>query len=126
MVQNIAVITQDGKQVSSHFGMADQYYVFHVEDGKITGEEQREKPHHGQHPHGEEHEHGNHDQMHADMFAPIRDCQVLISGGMGTPAYEKAQAAGLEVVLAGGEMRQAVERYLRGEIVSDMRRIHRH
>jgi predicted Fe-Mo cluster-binding NifX family protein len=60
------------------------------------------------------------------MFAPISDCKVLICGGMGTPAYQKAQAAGLEVVLVGGEMRMAVDAYLLGQLHSDPRRVHQH
>lgn len=125
MAYKIAVITEDGQKISSHFGMAPLYRVFEVDGGRIISEAERSKPHHEQHPHGEGH-HEGHSGGHADMFAPIADCKVLLSGGMGEPAYEKARRAGLEVVLTGGEIRQAVQNYLEGQVTSDMRRIHRH
>ena len=42
---------------------------------------------------------GDHTQRGPAMFAPILDCQILISGGMGQPAYDHALAQGLEVIL---------------------------
>ncbi len=45
---------------------------------------------------------------------------------MGTPALEKAQAAGLEVILTGGDILAGVQAYLAGQLTSDLRRIHRH
>jgi predicted Fe-Mo cluster-binding NifX family protein len=124
MMQKIAVVTENGRQISSHFGMAPAYQVYTIDDGKVIAEEQRAKPYHAHHP---DHN-GGHEQhpLHEDMFAPISDCKVLICGGMGTPAYQKAQAAGLEVVLVGGEMRMAVDAYLLGQLHSDPRRVHQH
>ena len=120
----IAAVTENHEKLSSHFGMAPYYRVFTVEDGKVFSEEKRSKPFHD---HQEQHSH-NHLGFHghADMFAPIQDCQVLLCGGMGGPAYQKALAAGLEVVLTGGEIEPALQAYLNGEITSDMRRIHHH
>lgn len=120
----IAVVTDDGVKVSSHFGMAPAYHVFSVQDGEVVEEGERPKAHHTRHPHGEGghgHAHG-----HADMFAPITDCQVLICGGMGEPAYRKALDAGLQVVLAGGPIRDTVQAYVNGTLESDPRRVHRH
>jgi predicted Fe-Mo cluster-binding NifX family protein len=124
MMQKIAVVTENGRQISSHFGMAPAYRVYTIEDGKVVAEEERAKPYHTHHPdhNSGQAQHG----LHEDMFAPIGDCQVLICGGMGTPAYQKALAAGLEVVLTGGEMRAAVEAYLLGQVNSDPRRVHQH
>lgn len=120
----IAAVTEDGQKLSSHFGRAPIYRVFTIERGELTGEEERSKPHHGEHG---EHEHRQHDHPHGhgDMFAPIHDCQVLLCGGMGEPAYHKALAAGLEVLLTGGEIEPALRAYLNGELKSDMRRVHR-
>jgi predicted Fe-Mo cluster-binding NifX family protein len=123
-MQKIAVVTENGEHISSHFGMASAYRVYTIDTGKIIAEEQRAKPHHAHHP---DHNGGPEEHtQHEDMFAPISDCQVLICGGMGTPAYRKALTAGLEVVLTGGEMRPAVEAYLLGQLNSDPRRVHQH
>ncbi len=127
MLSKIAVVTQDNQAVSAHFGMAPFYRVFAIENGQMIGEETRQKPHHEQHPdHGSARQHKHGADQHDDMFAPIADCQVLICGGMGAPAYAKAQAAGLAVTLAGGEIRAAVQAYLAGELASDLRRVHTH
>ena len=124
MPVKIAVVTEDFVNISSHFGRAPFYQVFTVQDGKIIQDEHRAKAYHGQvaEPrHDHEHHHN-----HADMLDPIRDCQVLICGGMGLPAFEKAQEAGLQVVLTGGLMDNAVKAFLEGVLFNDLRRVHRH
>lgn len=125
MTYKIAAVTEDGQKISSHFGMAPTYRIFTVADNQILEETQRQKPHHAHHPQHEGH-HEGHASNHDDMFAPLADCKVLICGGMGEPAYQRAVAAGLEVVLVGGDIRTAVDTYLSGDLASDMRRVHRH
>jgi predicted Fe-Mo cluster-binding NifX family protein len=120
MINKIAAVTEDGVQISNHFGMAPAYRVFTVEAGQIVGEEERAKPFHAQHPEAGH----SHSTNHSDMFAPIGDCQVLLCGGMGTPAYQKALAVGLEVVLTAGPAREVVQAYLDGRAASDSQRIH--
>jgi predicted Fe-Mo cluster-binding NifX family protein len=121
----IAAVTDDGQTLSDHFGMAAQYVVIQAEDGRILGQETRQKPHHTVHPdHSQGHQHS--DQSHDDMFAPIRDCQVLLVGGMGGGAYQKALSAGLEVVLISGAIEAAARDYLSGSVTSDGLRVHRH
>jgi predicted Fe-Mo cluster-binding NifX family protein len=115
----IAAVTHDGVTIAGHFGMAEYYQVIATESGKITAEEKRPKPHHMMHPDIEQA--GQHD--HQDMLAPIKDCSVLLCGGMRTRAYEHAQAAGLQVILTVGKIDEAVRQYLNGELTSDLRRI---
>ncbi len=127
MSMKIAVVTQeDGEQISSHFGMAPRVRVYQVEDGVVVASELREKPHHAQHHHHDHHAGASHNGhgLGAQMIAALQDCQVLICGGMGQPAYQRAREAGLEVVLAGGRAVDAVQAYLGGELESDPRRIH--
>ena len=118
----IAVATEDQRNISNHFGRAPQYRIITVDGSKIIGNEVRTKPYHSQqehHPAGENH-------SHDDMFAPIADCRVLLCGGMGTPAFTKAQEAGLTVILTGGDIEAAVMAYTSGSLTSDSRRIHQH
>lgn len=122
-ITRIALVSDDQKTISAHFGMAGWYVVYEAEDGQLLKPETRAKPHHAQHP---DHEHGHGAHGHEDMFAPIADCQVLICGGMGSPAYQKAQSAGLQVILAGGEISAAAQAWLTGKINSDPRRVHSH
>lgn len=122
MKNKIAAVTEDGIHLSSHFGMAPQYRVYIVEEGQVVAVEERNKPHHQAHP-----DHTSHSgHSHLDMFAPIGDCQVLLCGGMGSPAYQKALEAGLKVVLTGGEIATAVQAYLEGRVTSELRRVHNH
>ncbi len=129
-VLRIAVPTEDGQHISAHFGQAPRYVVFTVQDGRIVGREERPKAHHAHHEH--EHHHHDHDNGHGHgqhfpaMIANIRDCQVVIVGGIGQPGYQRLLAAGYEVYLAGGRIDDAVQAYLDGRLRSDPRRIHHH
>jgi predicted Fe-Mo cluster-binding NifX family protein len=114
----VAFATEDGETISNHFGQAGSYRVIHVEGAGRTDLGLRPKPHHEQ---------GSHQpSLHGSMLDPIADCQVLVAGGMGAPAWEKARQAGLEVILAGGPIEEAAGAFARGELVSDGRRLHQH
>lgn len=110
----IAFPTDDGKTINRHFGRASRYAVVIIDNGAAGNREMRNKAahHHGnghnQHGHvdhgyvdhgHDDHGHDDHGHDHGAMFAPIADCQVLIAGNMGTPAYAAAQSTGLEVIL---------------------------
>lgn len=115
----IAFATDDGKTISAHFGKAPYYAVVETLDGKMVAQEVRAKAHHGH-----DHEHG-HGHDHADMFASIQDCQVLVAGGMGTPAYEAALARGLQVIVTDQhDITIAAQAYLSGTLPVDRQRIH--
>lgn len=122
-MKKIAFPTDDGETISPHLGRAPFYIVATVDDSEKIAFEKRDKAHHGA-----ETEHSvDHGTMHETMFAAIKDCQVLISGGMGEPAYQHAQAQGLEIVLpAEKNIKLALEAYRAGTLVSDARRIHKH
>jgi predicted Fe-Mo cluster-binding NifX family protein len=124
MQTKIAVVTKDELNVSAHFGMAPLYRVFTIEAGKIVNRETRAKPHHERHPEHGSHEHRQHN--HTDMFAPIADCQAVIVAGMGGPAFAKAQALSLAVILTSGEIETTIQAYLDGDLQSDQTRIHIH
>jgi predicted Fe-Mo cluster-binding NifX family protein len=116
----IAAVTNDGITIAGHFGMAEYYRVITIENDKVFNEEQLPKPHHTVHPDYVQAEH--HD--HQDMFAPIHDCQILLCAGMRSPAHEKAEAAGLKVIMTSGTINDAIQSYLHGNLVSDPQRIH--
>lgn len=119
----IAVATENGTTISNHFGRAPFYLVYTIQHGDIVTEEKRPKPHHEG---SREHLHSNQHKPHENMFSPIADCEILICGGMGEPAFQKALAAGLEIFLTGGDIYEAVDAYLANNLASDMRRIHQH
>ena len=136
----IAAITDDGKIISAHFGRAEKCAVIEVEDGKVIGQELRDKPGHagGGHDHDHEHDH-NHDNHHNhggshhhgqhrfhEKLAVMEDCQVVLCRGMGNPAYEKLVEAGLTPILTDiVDIETAVQAYIAGTITDNPRRRHK-
>ena len=122
MISKIAVPTDDGLTISPHFGQAHHFKIFSIEDGKVVSAEIREK---AAHNHGAPTDEGIHPGQ--KMIDAIQDCQVLISGGMGSPVYERAKRAGLEVILTRSqEIDAAVQNYLAGKLVNVPDLIHMH
>ena len=125
-MKKIAFPTDDGETISRHLGEAPYYMVALLDDSGNFTFERRAKPHHNHH---REEPAGDHDHARRGpaMFEPILDCQILISGGMGRPAYEHATAQGLDVLLpAYKNITDALQAYRTGTLVSDMRRVHKH
>lgn len=126
----IAVVTNDGANVSQHFGRARYFKIFTVEEGKVKFTEMRERGsgHFARQSKGAIHQ-PNQDPMgrhgfgpeaqgrHAMMAAEIGDCDVLIAGGMGTGAYESFRTAGLNVILTDyRSTEEAVSATIEGKI----------
>lgn len=123
---HIAFPTEDGNTICRHFGRAPYYTVISVEDNRETGRELRRRGGQRLHEPGHDHDHDHHGHDHAPMFAAIRDCQVLIAGGMGHPARDAAEAAGLEVVLTlEQQIDQALQDYLAGSLEHNPRLAHK-
>jgi predicted Fe-Mo cluster-binding NifX family protein len=130
----IAAISEDGINISQHFGRAPYYVVVTVEDGKVVSKENRDKAgHHTFAAHQEEHlgpgeRHGfdaGAQVRHASMMNNITDCQVLIAGGMGWGAYESLKSRGIKAVVTDVEnIEDAVKLYLQGELTNLMERLH--
>ena len=103
----IAVVTDDGRTISQHFGRAPYYAVLTIQDGSVTSRELRPKSaphltggavpgHAGSDPHGTDPQaQARHDQM----ASVIGDCTAVIAGGMGRGASERLQALGLRSIL---------------------------
>jgi predicted Fe-Mo cluster-binding NifX family protein len=126
----IAISTNDGETISQHFGQAKQYLVCTLADGAIVAQELRAKPAHGHgdhgHSHDAEHGHGPEGQhTHAKMTEPIRDCDVLICGGMGRPAFEGVIARGIQPIVTDiRSIEQALAAYLAGDLRHQPERLH--
>ena len=93
----IAFATDDGENVSAHFGRAQYYLMVDVENG---GEVRRELVHKSppeEHVHvpGEEHQHG---KGHGAKFHLVEGCDVLVARGMGQRAYDRLREMGVEPI----------------------------
>ena len=123
----IAAITDDGKTISRHFGRARYYLVCTVEDGRITGQELRDKAGHHSFAAQEDHRPGGSavrgfdvaaQAKHAQMLAVIDDCQTVLAGGMGQGMLLNMRQAGIRPVLTDEqEIEAAVQAFIEGCLV---------
>jgi predicted Fe-Mo cluster-binding NifX family protein len=130
----IAVVTDDEKRVSTHFGRARYFLVFTVADGKVANPERRFKPAHQcghRHAHGGrtnalEHGFGAGDAgAHHTMAEAIRDCQVVLTRGMGRGAYLDLQQAGIRPIVTRLPLiEDAVNATIDGSIENHLERLH--
>jgi predicted Fe-Mo cluster-binding NifX family protein len=134
-MMKIAVITDDGKTISRHFGRAPYYLVLTIEDQRVTQRELREKLGHrqfaAQNNAHEDHDHTNRGlepsshNKHVNMAAAISDCQALICGGMGMGAYQSMQMLNIKPIITELEdIDEAVTAYLEGKLVDRTEMLH--
>jgi predicted Fe-Mo cluster-binding NifX family protein len=130
----IAVITDDGKTISQHFGQAFYYLVVTVENEQIVNRELREKlshTHFANESHGPEASGQSHgfspasQDRHTRMAQAIADCEALLCRGMGRGAYESMQALGIRPVVTDiASIDEAVNAYIEGTIIDRVDRLH--
>ena len=129
----IAAVSDDGLNISQHFGRAPFYVVLSVEDGKVVGRETRPKSGHhtfaaAEHPMAPGERHGydaDSQSKHRSMAETIADCQVLLAGGMGWGAYESLKSYNIEPIVTDIEnIDEAVQLYLAGRLHNLMDRLH--
>ncbi len=129
----IAIVTEDGKTVSQHFGRAPYYVVVTAEDGKVVATERRNKAGHhaagaAEHGHAPGERHGFDaaaQATHAGMASNIADAKVVIAGGIGWGAYESLKSFGIEPVLTDvTDIERAVKLYLEGKLPNLTQRAH--
>jgi len=129
----IAAISDDGVNISQHFGRAPYYVVVSVEEGRIVSSEIRPKAGHhsfGSQAHsrlapGERHGYDPGSQAkHKTMAETISDCDVLIAGGMGWGAYESMRSYNIEPIVTDvNNIDEAVQLYLGGRLANLMERL---
>jgi predicted Fe-Mo cluster-binding NifX family protein len=129
----LAVITDDGKTISQHFGRALSYMVLTIEDGKVTQHEMRPKMGHNHFSGGEQHEHhgaghgmdsASHNR-HAQMADAISDCQAILCGGMGMGAYQSMLQLNIKpIVTEIQDIELAAKAYIDGKIIDRTEMLH--
>jgi predicted Fe-Mo cluster-binding NifX family protein len=130
----VAVITDDGRTISQHFGRAPFFLVATVEDGRVLSTEMRQKAGHHTFAQTNEPHHGQAGQhgfdpasqgRHVAMLAAIQDCQVVLAGGMGQGMLVQLQAAGIRPVLTEiQDIHEALRALIDGSLVDRSERAH--
>ena len=136
----VAVVTDDNKTISPHFGRAIYYLVYEIDgEGKIIGKETRPK---SSHNHQEvvglhrvsgvnagpvSHHEGASSEalLHDKMLSNVRDCEALISRGMGAGMYGSIRHLGIKpFVTSLGIADDAVQAYIKGALDNHAERLH--
>lgn len=129
----IALITDDGKTISQHFGRAPYYLVVTIENGIVTNREMREKLGHNQFSavghEDHSHEHHGADEAahgkHSQMAQAISDCEALICGGMGMGAYQSMRRLNIHPLVTDlTDIELAIKEYLAGKLVDHTELLH--
>ncbi len=97
--------TYENGNIFQHFGRTEQFKIYEIEDGKVVSGQVI----------------GNDGLGHGALAGLLADhaIDVLICGGLGAGAQNALAEAGVEVVAgASGSADEAVEAYLKGELVS--------
>lgn len=98
-------VTYENGQVFQHFGHTEEFKIYEIEDGKVISTEII----------------GSNGNGHSALAALLdeRKIDVLICGGIGGGAQAALSERGIELCAgADGNADQAVEAYLRGELVN--------
>jgi len=128
----IAVATEDGTIISSHFGRSPWFAVYKIEDDKIIEREMRKNTFTGhfraghRHHYDTEHVPGSGDgHGHHSVGEGLKDCNVVISNGMGRKAWEDLRKQGIEMIVTDeSDIEKAVVMYLAGELKDKTERLH--
>lgn len=133
----IAIVSDDNQTVSKHFGRAENYIVISLEHEKIIERKTLPKPgrchsasqHQGKHSHrsdargrGFGHQAKS---SHQGMFENIKDCDILITRGMGRGAYDDLQQLGIKPIVTDiADIETAVQAVLDDTIIDHVENLH--
>ena len=106
-------VTYDNGNIFQHFGRTEYFKVYEVEENKVVSSEVI----------------GSNGTGHGALAGLLAEAgiDVLICGGIGGGAQTALTEAGIELVAgAEGSTDEAVETYLRGELISTGSNCHHH
>lgn len=102
-----------GNTVAGHFGHCENFNIYETENGKIVSAKSIANP--------------GHKPGFLPNFLGDMGVELIIAGGMGGGAVEIFNERKIEVIVgAEGDAKEAVERYLRGELKSTGSICHEH
>lgn len=105
----IAVPTDDGKRIAEHFGRAQSFVIFEVNNGEVISKEiiESDAPH----------ARGEHGQGRGWFMDGLSGCEVVIAAGMGRRAIAHFQEAGIKPIFTDvTDAEQAVKAYAQGNL----------
>lgn len=133
----IAIVSDDEQTISQHFGRAEKYIVISYEQEKII--ERKSLPkldfchssqrHHGRHEHRSDTRGNgfgkNSKASHEKMFDDIKDCDILVSRGMGRGAFLDLQRLGIRPIITDiADIDMAIQAVVDDSIVNHIEKLH--
>ncbi|RMF03556.1 MAG: hypothetical protein D6768_05600 [Chloroflexi bacterium] len=119
----IAFPTNNGTTINRHFGQATHFLIVELDDNRQEiSRNLVPKMHHGSH---NSHNGNGHHGPHQAMFAPLQGCQIVIAGGMGSPAAQAIEQMGLTLLLTrASNINQALQAWQNNTLTNEPALVH--
>jgi len=112
----IAVASDDGKKISSHFGRAKGFVVFEIENKEIKNKEYLPNTF-TEHARGLDKRGSHNYDSHSTIIEALKDVKVVISHGMGRRLYDDLRDSKIEVYVTDEtDVEEAVKLFLDGKL----------
>jgi predicted Fe-Mo cluster-binding NifX family protein len=110
----VAVVSDDQKTIAAHFGRAQGFIIYTVENNNVTSRDWMPNTFTA-HMHGQSH--GEHVHGHGPVLNALSACDTVISGGMGRRAYVDLTDSGRQVFITSEvDAEKAVNLLLSGQL----------
>ena len=133
----IAIVSDDEQTISQHFGRAEKYIVVSFEQENIIERKSINKPGfcHSSHRHHGRHEHrtdsrgsgfGHRSKVsHEQMFEDIKDCDILVSRGVGRGAFLDLHQLGIRPIITDiDDIDTAIQAVMDETIINHLEKLH--
>ena len=131
----IALVSDDKQTISKHFGRAENYVVISLDQNRITDRKLIPKldschssgHHRGRHEHNSKGSgFGRRSTLnHQQLFNDIKDCDILVTRGMGQGAYLDLQQLGIRPIVTDiADIEDAVQAVLDDTIINHVEKLH--
>ncbi len=111
----IAIASDDEIKIAPHFGRTNGFVIVDLENGRITNREYKENDFTGHRRglEGNNHQPGRHDPI----LTALKDCDIIISHGMGRRLFSDLKVSGIETYLTEEEyVARAINLYVDGSL----------
>jgi predicted Fe-Mo cluster-binding NifX family protein len=133
----IAIVSDDEQTISQHFGQAEKYIVISLEQGKIVDRKtlpkvgnchspSRNFGNYGHEPDPRGRGFGHQSRSkHKQMFDNIKDCDIIVTRGMGRGAYLDLQQLGIKPIVTDiADINTAIQAILDNTIINHTDELH--
>ena len=113
----IAIPTNDGINISGHFGRTKGFRIISIENNNIIKDELKNNTFtgHAQGQHNQNNGHQSH--SHDGILSALAGCDTVIANGMGRKLYNDLKNASLSVFITKEkQIAQAMDLFLNGEL----------